>query len=102
MLYLSTRGHPEQVDFREVTLRGLAPDGGLYVPERWPRLCHQEISDLKVLSYSEIAARILAEFAGNPLPVDELEAICSDAYADFDHPEVAPTMVTRARRCFST
>ncbi|WP_287358981.1 hypothetical protein [Mesorhizobium sp.] len=38
MHYISTRGHPERRTFREILLEGLAPDGGLYVPEVYPRL----------------------------------------------------------------
>ena len=38
MLYLSTRGHPDRKRFCEILLEGLAPDGGLYLPERYPRV----------------------------------------------------------------
>jgi threonine synthase len=38
MLYLSTRGHPDRKRFCEILLEGLAPDGGLYLPERYPQV----------------------------------------------------------------
>jgi threonine synthase len=44
--YVSTRGEAPSLGFRDVVLAGLARDGGLYVPERWPELTHAEIRAL--------------------------------------------------------
>jgi threonine synthase len=90
MFYVSTRGHPERIGFREATLRGLAPDFGLYVPVRWPELSQGQIDDLAGLSYPMLAARILSEFVGEELSSPELQAICTEAFSCFDHPDVAP------------
>ncbi len=46
MRYISTRGAAPALDFRDVTLAGLASDGGLYIPERWPTLTRDEIAAL--------------------------------------------------------
>ncbi|MGO1304946.1 MAG: threonine synthase, partial [Sphingomonas parapaucimobilis] len=60
MRYLSTRGSAPVLDFRGATLAGLASDGGLYVPETWPTLTHEEIEGLAGLSYAQTAAKIMA------------------------------------------
>jgi threonine synthase len=85
MRYISTRGHPDPTRFESVLLEGLAPDGGLYVPESWPRL---NLSGARV--YPEFVARVLAPFAA-PDPIEgELDLMCELAYAGFNHEEVAP------------
>lgn len=88
MRYVSTRGGGPALDFAEVTRAGLAADGGLYVPERYPRLSSGEIAGLAGLSYEETAARVIAPFVGDAVP--DLAAMLCDTYASFEHPEVAP------------
>ncbi len=90
MKYVSTRGAAPTLDFEEVLLAGLARDGGLYVPESWPRLAPEAIRDLAGLDYAELALRIARPFVGASIPDDDLKAIFTAAYADFDHPAVAP------------
>ena len=85
MRYLSTRGHPGRPGFEDVLLEGLAPDGGLYLPEAWPRL-HISTS----ASYPEVVAATLAPFVAPDLLEQELRSITEEAYASFRHPEVAP------------
>ncbi len=53
MRYISTRGAAPALDFDDVLLAGLARDGGLYVPETWPRLTAEEIRALRGLRYDE-------------------------------------------------
>ncbi|HSL26051.1 MAG TPA: threonine synthase [Acidimicrobiia bacterium] len=85
MRYLSTRGHDERPGFGEVLLRGLAPDGGLYLPEAWPR-----IPPSRFESYPDLVAAVLAPFvAPDPLEA-ELPEIAREAYRGFRHPLVAP------------
>ncbi|HMV70459.1 MAG TPA: threonine synthase, partial [Myxococcota bacterium] len=60
MRYLSTRGLPPGPEFEDVVLQGLAPDGGLYLPEVWPEL--PPLDALRGLPYAEVAARVLAPF----------------------------------------
>ena len=90
MRYVSTRGSAPSLDFREVTLAGLAPDGGLYVPETWPRWSSDDIAALAGLSYAETAARVLAPFVGDAIPPADLLALCEQAYGRFAHAAVTP------------
>ncbi len=91
MRYFSTRGGAPPTDYEGVVLGGLAPDGGLYWPERWPRLDLDE--SWAELAYAEVAARVIAPFAEGSLDLDTVRRLTSDAYAGFRTEEVAP--VTR-------
>jgi threonine synthase len=91
--YLSTRDAaptPARLGFDEVLLAGLAPDGGLYVPERVPVLSHEEIAGLTGLSYAALAARILGVFAGTRIGALPLAPLVAESYAGFGHAAVAP------------
>lgn len=90
MHYVSTRGAADRLDFRAATLAGLAPDGGLYLPEAWPTLTRDEIAALAGCDYAETAARILTPFVGEVLTGDELRSLTRAAYAGFDHAAVTP------------
>ena len=90
MEFVSTRGGTAVLDFERVTLAGLAPDGGLYVPARWPMLSRDAIADLAGLSYVETAIRVCAPFVGDALTAAELRALLTRAYASFAHAAVAP------------
>ena len=90
MKYISTRGAAPALSFEEVTLAGLARDGGLYVPESIPTLSAEAIRDLAGLSYVETAVRILTPFLGGALPEADLRALLTEAYGHFDHKAVAP------------
>ena len=93
MHYVSTRDgrpRPERVEFEEVLLRGLAPDGGLYLPEQWPRFSPESIRLLRGKTYAEIAARVMAPFLGDVLTPQKLENIVANTYREFDHEAVAP------------
>jgi threonine synthase len=90
MRYRSTRGTGATLDFEQVTLAGLAPDGGLYVPEAWPQLSRAEIAGLAGLSYVETAVRVMRPFVGDALSEDELRALCTQAYGRFAHRAVTP------------
>ena len=90
MRYISTRGRAPVLDFAEVTLSGLASDGGLYVPEVWPSLSAAEIEGLRGLPYPELAARIMAPFVGDSLTGERLREFTGEAYARFAHAAVTP------------
>jgi threonine synthase len=90
MRYVSTRGDAPPLGFEAVTLAGLAPDGGLYVPEAWPRLSAGEIAALAGLSYVETAVRIMTPFVGDALAEEELRGLCEAAYGRFHHAAVTP------------
>ncbi len=93
MPYLSTRDArtpPERLAFEDVLLAGLAPDGGLYVPEAWPALDAAALRALRGRSYAEIAAAVMAPFIGEALSPEALATLVAGAYRGFDHAAVAP------------
>lgn len=90
MRYQSTRGTAPELDFREVTLAGLASDGGLYIPVEWPRFAPDQIADMAGLSYVETAVRVMAPFVAGSLTEDELRDLCTRAYGRFSHDAVTP------------
>ena len=86
MRYVSTRGHAPALGFCDALLAGLASDGGLYVPERWPELPAVAPHE----PYARVAAGVVGAFAGDDLEPALLERLCQDAYADFRHPAICP------------
>ena len=86
MRYVSTRGAASELDVADVLLAGLATDGGLYVPERWPALDR----DLPVGSYAALAAAVMDPFVAGTVPREAFAAMCVDAYDTFRHPATAP------------
>ncbi len=91
MRYLDTRGLADRPrTFSEAVLEGIAPGGGLFVPERVPAMDAAEVDGLAALSYAERAERVVAAF-GPDLDAAELRAATAGAYgAQFDTPEIAP------------
>ncbi|MBZ9942330.1 threonine synthase [Mesorhizobium sp. BR1-1-13] len=79
MHYISTRGYPERKTFCEVLLEGLAPDGGLYVPEVYPRVDDATLARWRGLSYPQLAFEILSLYIDDISPAD-LKAICAKTY----------------------
>ncbi len=90
MKYISTRGGTPPLTFNDVLLSGLAPDGGLFVPEQWPEFSTDEIASFKDLPYPELALRVLKPFVGGDIAEDALAGIIDGAYQNFDTPEIAP------------
>jgi threonine synthase len=89
--YVSTRGNAPVLPFDDVLLAGLARDGGLYVPDSWPTLSHNELRSLRRLSYPELTARIVALFAEPFISEAELALLAEDAYRGFEgYPDIAP------------
>ena len=83
--YYSTNGKSSEVTFSEALLKGLAPDGGLYLPVSFPMLNTEELSGFSGKMYHEIASIILNKFVGNEITYKELSDLCIDAY-NFDIP----------------
>jgi threonine synthase len=90
MQYVSTRGRAKALDFEGATLAGLASDGGLFLPERWPHFSTQELAAMRGLSYVETAVRVITPFIGDSLSEDELRDLCTQAYGRFAHAGVTP------------
>ena len=79
MKYISTRGHAAGEQFCDILLGGLAPDGGLYLPEQYPQISKEELSAMRHLSYSELAFAIFRKFVTDIAPE---ELIASSRPAD--------------------
>ena len=90
MKYISTRGQAPALDFEQVLLTGLAPDGGLYVPETLPVFTAEEVREMAGLSYPALAKRIIAPFVADSIPAADLARIIDETYTEFRHPAVAP------------
>ena len=85
MRYVSTRGDAPELGFADVLLAGLATDGGLYVPERWPRL-----GESSAVTYVERAVEVMLPFVEPDLDEITLTRLCAEAYGTFRHPAVTP------------
>ncbi|MEV4608336.1 threonine synthase [Neorhizobium sp. LMR1-1-1.1] len=90
MEYISTRGTAPALGFRDALMAGLAKDGGLYVPRKWPTLSKKQIRALRGKSYQEVAFEILSLFVDGEIADDKLKAMIDEAYATFRHPAVVP------------
>jgi len=90
MKYISTRGEAPAASFTDILLAALARDGGLYVPESWPRLSADTIKGFKGRPYAEVAFEVIEPFVGGSIPGADLKRMIGEAYAIFDQPGVAP------------
>lgn len=91
--FISTRSDPnscEKLTFEDVMLRGLAPDGGLYIPEVWPTLSSDQWRALVGKPYTEVAYAVVSPFVGDTIPAAELKSMINQAYASFSHKAVTP------------
>ncbi len=87
MKYISTRGRTPPMGFQDAVLTGLAPDGGLLIPEKLPDVSTC-LEDWAKLSYQDITFQILRLFTD--LPNDDLRELIDRSYEKFRHPEIAP------------
>ena len=85
MRYLSTRGHPERRRFCEILLEGLAPDGGLYLPEFYPQVDTARLALWRLVyreqGYAQLAFEILSLYIDDT-PADDLRALCERTYTE--------------------
>jgi threonine synthase len=88
MLYISTRGHPDRKRFCEILLEGLAPDGGLYLPERYPQVDAAMLARWRTVfnggaagGYAALAFEVLSLYIDDIPPV-ELKALCEKTYTE--------------------
>jgi threonine synthase len=98
MKYISTRGNSPAKNFTEILLGGLAPDGGLYLPEEYPQVTRAELDGWRDLSYADLAYAVLSKFATD-IPAADLKVIVSKTYtsanyhnarADSDTQQITP------------
>ncbi len=98
MRYLSTRGQAPAQTFSQILLGGLAPDGGLYLPERYPRFDAADLAAMRGMDYRQLAFAILSRLADD-IPADDLRALIDRTYttaayshgrSDSDFSQIAP------------
>lgn len=90
MRYISTRGGSPAVDFKTALLNGLAPDGGLYLPESIPAFSPQKVASLTALSYEDLALEIMTPFTEGSFTREQLKPMIDAAYGNFRHAAIAP------------
>jgi threonine synthase len=95
MRYLSTRGHADRKRFCEILLEGLAPDGGLYLPETYPQISADNLTHLRQVwqtkGYAALAFEVLSLYIDD-IPSNDLQALCQKTYTEaaFGTPEIVP------------
>ncbi len=90
MKYVSTRGQSPALNFEDTMLTGLAPDGGLYVPESVPVFDAEQIAKLHGDDYESLAFKVMRPFTGDTFTDAEFEEIIARAYQNFGHIARAP------------
>jgi threonine synthase len=90
MRYVSTRGEAPPLGFADAMLAGLARDGGLYVPETWPRFDPATIAGFAGRPYAEVAVDVIRPFVDDAIPEADLARMAREAYGTFRHPATAP------------
>ena len=95
MKYFSTRGNSEALNFVDVLTSGTAKDGGLYVPENFPKFSKEEIADFETASYQDLASHLLYPYVEGFLSKDDFEQVVKNAYESFTIPEVVKLVETK-------
>ncbi len=83
MKYVSTRDTSKNFEFKEVFVKGLADDGGLFIPKSLIKFSEDEIKDFKTLNYSDLAKKIIYPFIGNFMSENDLSKIIDKSYSAF-------------------
>lgn len=83
MEYISTRNTQKIFSFKDVFLKGLAPDGGLFVPKKIPLYTSQELEKFRNLSYNDLATKIILKFCGDEFNETEVKVLVNDSYKNF-------------------
>ncbi len=99
MLYVSTRGHAAQQHFCDILLEGLAPDGGLYLPQTYPQVNSATLTRWRGLAYADLAFEILSLYIDD-IPASDLKEICARTYTAevFGSPAITPLRRLEARQ----
>lgn len=98
MKYISTQGQTSPQTFDNILLMGLAPDGGLFMPEFWPQISPGAQADFRGARYADVAHAILSRFVGDTISEVDLRADIEAAYACFDDAEIAPLVEIAPQR----
>ncbi len=84
MNYISTRNKSLNFDFSSIFLRGLAPDGGLFLPNEIKKFSEKELKELSKLNYIDLGVEIISEFCTPVLNKNKIKLILDQAYSSFD------------------
>ncbi len=90
MSYVSTRGSAPELGFADTLLAGLARDGGLYVPARWPSITVGAFERFATASYADVATEVMWPFVEGAIDRDTFAQLVADSYATFNTPDVVP------------
>ena len=88
MRYVSTRDNSKEYSFEDVFIKGLADEGGLYVPKSLKKYSIQELSGLKKLDYIELSTEIINQFSSDFITKDKLLSLIKKSYSSFREEEV--------------
>jgi threonine synthase len=89
MRYISTRGGISPLGFKDAVMMGLGSDGGLLLPESYPVITAEQLSQWRGLAYPDLAFEIISRFVDD-IPADDLKGLINRSYATFSHPDVTP------------
>src|SRR5882757_5336853 len=96
MKFISTRGQTPALGFSDAVATGLAPDGGLFLPETLPAFTAADLERFAKLGYAELCFEFLLNFATD-IPAETLRAIVARSYTTFSDPAIAPLKQLDAR-----
>ena len=88
MKYISTRNSSKEYNFEQIFIKGLADDGGLFVPKTIKKFSNEELSKLKNLDYSDLSTEIINIFSSDFISKDELSSLIKKSYSTFREKEV--------------
>ena len=88
MKYISTRSKEKEYNFGEVFLKGLADDGGLYVPKSLKKYSNEKLLELKNLNYNELSTEIISLYSADFISKKELSSLINKSYSSFREKEV--------------
>ncbi|MCG8619363.1 MAG: threonine synthase, partial [Desulfobacterales bacterium] len=89
--FTSTSGTIAPVSFDEAVLRGFAPDGGLFVPDRLPKFTTDDLKAMQDMSYPDLCCRVLSEFIHPEIiPGPDLHRLIRESFKGFSHPDILP------------
>jgi threonine synthase len=83
MKYISTRNNKETFEFKDVFIKGLADDGGLFIPESLTKYSETEINSFAKLEYSDLAKKIISTFIGDFMSENDVSNIIDKSYSVF-------------------
>ncbi len=95
MKYISTRNNSKEHSFEEVFIKGLADDGGLFVPKSLKKFSNQQLNSMSKLSYQDLATKIIFPFIGDFMSEEELSEIIQKSYSGFRKEQVVNLVQVR-------